>query len=352
MSAHRRDRNAEIEAIALKADEWLMRMESTDPQVRAEYLAWLKQSPLHIREALFASTWSVVLRRALDPERLIDIETLTRDRAPDIVPFGGDDRQHVAVAAAAYARPHANRGTRWLVGIAMAACLSIAVALNWSLLTHLVRGGQEFSTAIGEQRSIALTDGSVMYMNTQSRARVDFSDAVRDVYLDGQATFKVKADTKRPFRVHAGATLVQAIGTQFDVHRREQRTSVAVIEGTVQVTAKNAGSIQVPAGESLVVAADGKRVSRKLINVAEASAWQRRTVVFRNDTLADIAQEFNRYNRTPQIRIEGTALAMRRYTGVLDAGDWEGLIQLLANENLIAVDRTGDEIVIHLRSSR
>jgi len=59
-----------------------------------------------------------------------------------------------------------------------------------------------------------------------------FFKAERNVELiDGQALFEVAKDKTRPFVVRSGATLVRAVGTQFDVYRKRSGTTVTVIEG-------------------------------------------------------------------------------------------------------------------------
>jgi hypothetical protein len=54
--------------------------------------------------------------------------------------------------------------------------------------------------------------------------------------------------------------------------------------------------------------------------------------VFRNDSLADIAEEFNRYNRTLQMRVEGAEASDRRLSGVFDADAPESLLRFLGVE--------------------
>jgi transmembrane sensor len=90
---------------------------------------------------------------------------------------------------------------------------------------------------------------------------------------------------------------------------------------------------------------------RASISSQEASAWQQRRLVFRKHTLAEIAAEFNRYNRSPQIRVEGDALRERRFSGVFDADDPETLLQYLKADSRFTFDRTGDELIIRMRSS-
>jgi ferric-dicitrate binding protein FerR (iron transport regulator) len=59
--------------------------------------------------------------------------------------------------------------------------------------------------------------------------------------------------------------------------------------------------------------------------------------------------EFNRYNRLPQFRLEGKDVELRHYTGVFDADDPDSLVQLLAAEPGLAVERNGDEIIVSER---
>src|SRR6185312_4127329 len=50
-----------------------------------------------------------------------------------------------------------------------------------------------YATGIGEQRTAKLADGSFIYLNTDSKVEVDFSDKARDVrLLRGEALFVVE----------------------------------------------------------------------------------------------------------------------------------------------------------------
>src|SRR5205807_1325966 len=95
---------------------------------------------------------------------------------------------------------------------------------------------QVYATAIGEQRSVVLKDGSMIQLNSRSRVEVRYTDHDRKIALkEGQALFTVARDTQRPFLVSAGDTAVRAVGTQFDVNRLETEIVVTVLEGKVAV---------------------------------------------------------------------------------------------------------------------
>ncbi|MEJ1960797.1 MAG: FecR domain-containing protein [Gammaproteobacteria bacterium] len=123
----------------------------------------------------------------------------------------------------------------WSVAAVFLAALAVLIALNQSL--GFFSGWKQYSTAVGEQRVIELQDGSTVRLNTQSRIAVRLSEHTRDIRLiSGEAIFKVHHDTARPFRVHTLGAFIQAVGTEFNVYRRADRTKVAVLEGRVQIS--------------------------------------------------------------------------------------------------------------------
>lgn len=213
-----------------------------------------------------------------------------------------------------------------------------------------------YSTATGEQRTLKLEDGSIIYLNTRSSVRVSYTSTARDINLEaGEALFSVTHDPTRPFRVFAGDIVVRAVGTQFNVLRRADETRVAVVEGKVEVStslealartsADTPASVQLSAGEQATVLSDGK-VHTHAADPESSTAWRHRRLVFRETELSEIAAEFNRYNRRPQFRVVGEAVAQRRYTGTFNADDPESLEQLLRAEADLVLVSAEDEVLI------
>jgi transmembrane sensor len=231
------------------------------------------------------------------------------------------------------------RGRGWAMAAAVAALALTASVFFWQ------RSGQSYATAVGEQRTLELEDGSIVHLNTHSKIEVRLSAGGRDIELvAGEALFKVHRDPARPFRVHAQDAVIQALGTQFNVYRRPQGTTVSVLEGAVQVAAT-----RLDAGEEARIVPSGAVMKHKVADVTQTVAWRQRRLVFDQDSLSDMIQEFNRYNSTPQFHLEGTDVANRHYTGVFDADDPESLIQLLAAEPGLAVERKDDTILVRAR---
>jgi transmembrane sensor len=231
-----------------------------------------------------------------------------------------------------------------------------------------------YATGRGEQRTLKLEDGSVVYLNTQSRLEVRFAKNVRAIrLLEGEALFSVERDPARPFRVMAGSTMIQAIGTRFNVYSSDAGATISVVEGTVQVSpetesssspsptplAANTAAVgqvaarepheaRLSAGEQARVSRDGGIVKRTVPDLSQIVAWRERRLVFRADALTEVAAQFNRYNSV-QIRVAGDALRAKQITGVFDADDPRSFLQFLERDGALAVEERGNDIIVRLR---
>jgi transmembrane sensor len=329
--------------VAEEAAAWLETLKTAGAHERAAFAAWAKESPRHVRDFLLMTALDAELA-AIDPQR--------RHAVSDAAGHPGNVVPLEAISPPPSMRP-AHRSRRIAVfarrGAAIAAA-GLVAALLWMQLSP--QDIQRYATATGEQRTFELEDGSVVYLNTSSRVETHFSDAARDLrLLEGEALFKVRKDPARPFRVRTTEAVIQAVGTQFNVRHDPRGTRVSVIEGRVKVLARADRKSEtlaptLDAGEEARIAADSHVLSRAAADVEKVTAWRHRRLVFRTDTLADIVAEFNRYNRSPQIRLEDPALAGRRFSGVFDADDPESLAQVLTGHSGLAVERTAQAIVI------
>jgi len=350
----------ELEALyAVQASGWVETMRHASPGDEMRFVAWLKESPRNVRDFLLMLSLDCALEK-LDAERLHSIEALIAKVDQRVTPLML--RPAPAAAAAATAT---SRRLRWA---ALAA--GVLVAAVGALFWYAHPGFHEFETATGEQRTFELEDGSVVSLNTRSWVAVQLGTHAREVrLLRGEALFHVAHDPSRPFLVSTDDAVVQAVGTQFDVYRRDDGTVVAVLEGRVNVTTAApapaaSGSAAAPdagrgapraaavrslgASQEAQVSHEGSVSIREVNNVSDTVAWRERRLIFRDQTLEQIVGEFNRYRAHP-IRLEGSGVSERVYTGVFDADDAESLLQVLARDPALAVEREGEAILVRFR---
>jgi transmembrane sensor len=190
----------------------------------------------------------------------------------------------------------------------------------------------EVATGLGEQRTFELADNTVVRLNSQSEIYIHFTQHRRIVELrKGQAYFEVAKDF-RPFEVRVGTAVIHDIGTAFDVFRRDDGTQVTVVEGQVSIeksqpVLSDAISERVPAvmaelsagDQAILMPSDVVEMKHKA-DIQKAVAWTHDEIQFDRETVATVAAEFNRYNRT-QIVIADPKIAELRITGVFHTYD-------------------------------
>lgn len=325
--------------IAAQAAQWFTTLEEDPVSDRAAFVEWLTRSPLHVQEFLNISAVHRMFEN-IDPEHQLDVAGMLDSTADRIA--------HLPSASRRGARldPHRSRQTFWRTGLAAGLLLFVGA---WWIHSALL-DGQHYATVVGEQRTLPLADGSLVYLNTASEVAVKYSVRARDVRLDqGEALFAVESNPRHPFRVHAGDAVIQAVGTQFNVRLDARGTHAAVVEGSVVVTDATGRQVKLATGESVDIDKDGAIVARSHIDAARITAWRQRRLVFEEDSLTDIAAEFNRYNRALTIRIEGDGIGDRRFTGTLDADHPQSLLRILAETDDLTFEKKSGELVIRQR---
>lgn len=332
--------------ITEQAAQWFGELLDGDER-RAEFFAWLAESPRHVEEFLFvlADAQDLAAVSAGQRERIEQMsrELGTADTMSSlVVPVSQRALRSYESAPIAHqtVKPSSAR-TRWMIGVAAAVLLAFGAVLA-------LRGTgawQNYSTRLGEQRSLTLADGSVVHLNTDSEVDVRLTGKARSVRLvRGEALFSVEHDAKRPFLVHSADAVIQAIGTRFDVYRRPDSTRVAVIDGVVQISNR-----LLAAGEGADVSIQGEVRNKEPVDTFRVIAWRQNRLVFEQDTLGDIAAEFNRYNANVKIRVIGDASTNEHFSGTFDADAPEAVMKALAGDSHLSVERIGKEIVIRSR---
>jgi transmembrane sensor len=227
--------------------------------------------------------------------------------------------------------------------------LTIVVAVGFYIAAL---SPSEYVSGIGERRVLHIEDGSTITMNTRSRMKVLLTRNTRDIeLLGGEALFSVAHDPSRPFRVHVGHTVVEAVGTEFSVYRGEHGTKVSVVEGRVKIFAYQSPAplilnpnavawtdvgasdferppppIPVAAREEAQVSSEGSGatdfdVERRTVTAQEIEhrlAWVDGQLIFENATLGETVAEFNRYNRR-KLEIEDPTLGQIRLGGAFSS---------------------------------
>jgi transmembrane sensor len=348
--------------ISEEASEWFVefRMGETDVAGRKAFDSWIRSSPEHLRAYLeIAAIWnegaSMQAHRDLSSDGLIALahtpgNVVSFDFEPPRVDF-----------AAATDTSLRRLPARWPVSLAAV----LSLFLLGSVFVGIWQMGREpvYATSVGERRVLRLDDGSTVELNSRSRVRVQFSKDQRKVeLLAGQALFQVAKDAHRPFIVYSDELHVRAIGTQFDVNRKSTGIVVTVVEGRVavlqasevpvsQASVPQPGpeaypAILLSAGDQLTFSDATPRPQPRHASPTATIAWTQGQLVLESASLADVAEEFNRYSRR-HLTVADHGEQPLRLSGVF-ATDPDFLLRYLRQRPDITVQETATDIhIIH-----
>lgn len=305
--------DADIDRIRAEAAAWLARLRSDSvlPDEQAGFQRWLAEDSRHAAAFdAITSVWDLV---------------------------GGLDHSRPM----RYVAPPRTDRRAVLIGAALAASCAVGAGLWFR------ERGETYETAMGEQRRIALADGSWITLDTDTQATVWLHSSKREIALErGRAYFEVAPDANRPFVVTAGNASVTAIGTAFDVKRYSNALAVILEHGKVKVALGTPGTrdiVMVP-GDRLV-AMDGASPKLDRPDLSLLMAWRHGRLGFDNETLAAAVAEMNRYGQKPLV-IADPAIANWRVSGLFGAGDGEAFAKSVAVLLPVSEVATPTEIVL------
>jgi transmembrane sensor len=367
------------------AADWLVKHRECDldEPARRAFDLWLRISPEHIRAYLeLSALWEdfSLLHIADTPASSDLVARLGKNR--NVIPLEPREPPSGQSSPATSSERSCRNNTtpHWRSWrFALAASLLMTVALT-AMVTWTTRD-PSYATAVGEQRTIKLADGSTVELNSASRVHIHFSRQQRSVELaQGQALFQVAKDRTRPFVVTAGTARVRAVGTQFDVYQKRSATVVTVLEGQVAITPEAAAPvierpseklsgesapeplhlavesephpqgttpILLSAGQQLTLTRDQVKQTPRA-DLAAATAWTQHHIVFTDSPLNEVVEEFNRYN-TRRLVIADPELESFRINGVFSSADPAVLLRFLRSQSDIEIEETDTAIRISHR---
>jgi transmembrane sensor len=338
-------------AVAQQAGTWFIANQSGQlgEAERADFVAWLKASPIHVEEYLGVALVAHDLPAAAD-DPLLPLESLLELASAD------DADGVVQLERSSPMREPAPPTKRTPHGWSFATS-----AVLWWVRAEFSGQPMVYRTARGEQSAAQLPDGSMLHLNSDSSVTVRYGRSERVVVVArGQAFFVVAPDKHRRFRVAVGDAHIIAVGTRFDVYRRANSTIVTVVEGSVGMLGAGsppgraglpADALRVDAGYQLRVDSGGVLAQPNPVDVRQTVAWLQHKIAFERRPLGEVAEEFNRYGSIP-IRIEDAALRALPITGVFEAYDVDSFVAFLSTLEGVRVERTDARIRVLAVQSR
>jgi transmembrane sensor len=297
-------------AIADQASALVARLQGEiDEAERRAIFDWVEADPRHaVAFARMEAAWEMAARLRANPPAIT--------AAPPITDGFGDawlSRRNV------------------VVGFVAASIIGGAGAAAWRYFGDV----DLYRTRVGERRTVALSDGSHVRLNTASTIEVAMKKDRRWVHLvQGEALFEVSHDARRPFLVDAASARLRAVGTAFNVRIRDSVVELTVTEGVVAV-AQAGDYVHRPKG-SHISAGGGAIIRSGAVAptvlggqvLRQRTAWRDGVIELDGETLPQAVEEFNRY-RTQPIVVGDARLANIRVGGRFEVDEADKFLTAL-----------------------
>lgn len=226
-----------------------------------------------------------------------------------------------------------NKFSRWigLVGVAASIIISVLLFTQFFKGNHVSDSTpiaeeieyRELRTEKGQRTRILLSDGSVIYLNGDSYLRIPETfneDAIRKVYLEGEAFFEIPKRTDVTFQVITAESIATVLGTKFNVlsYPEDEDVTVVVAEGKVSL-----GYLNKPSLDSIIIEKNQKGVIGKdeiptvtdVENLLIYHGWTDGELVFEQEALLQMISKLERwYNIEIELVDVDNQLAEKRLT--------------------------------------
>jgi len=185
----------------------------------------------------------------------------------------------------------------------------VTAAPQWSTLAVPATMGYKLS----------LADGTEVWLNAQTRIHFPsgFRGPRREVYVEGEAFFKVSKDQQHPFIVHANQTEVRVLGTSFNINTYEtNREETALVEGAVISRDTHGSEVALRPGIRAVYSR-GPGFSTHSFDSTEVLSWMKGIYYFHNTPLGDLSKVLTRWYNA-EVYFKNDDLRSKTFSGELD----------------------------------
>ncbi len=171
----------------------------------------------------------------------------------------------------------------------------------------------EFTTLKGQNVKIILPDSSIVWLNANSKLRVNhsYNRIDRNIAVQGEAYFEVKHNKKKPFVVAANTSQIKVLGTEFNVSNRTDVNSVVttLVKGAVKIGLPHQ-EVKLTVGEQAVLDNVSRTIKIREVNTADYTSWKEGYFTFRKERISQLLNRIDDWydiqeiNIPPQLDVE------------------------------------------------
>ena len=206
--------------------------------------------------------------------------------------------------------------------------------------------------ALGERKVVVFQDGTKVYLNAGSKLSYPsfWSLADRNVKLEGEGFFQVQKNPKRPFVVDLDGAALKVYGTSFNVkaYPDDDIVGVVLFEGDVVFEIGDEKYDLDPSELLEYHRKNGAVDIRSLKSPDDQILWTDNVIMFRNNTLREIAEILSRWYDVT-FEMEDELLYSRTFTLRTDHQPLHFLLEEMEYVSDLHVELDGDVVKVSLK---
>lgn len=160
-----------------------------------------------------------------------------------------------------------------------------------------------FTTEKGEHLNLTLSDGTQVILNADSKLKLPekLASNKRQVYLQGEAYFKVTHNSGRPFLVHSAGTTTRDLGTAFVIraYSDDSQVLLVVAEGRVKFEpdTEDSQKYSIVTGNQLIkYDVEEEEVTKKKVKDLDLYlGWTEGHLNFKNEPMSKVARRLEHH---------------------------------------------------------
>lgn len=172
---------------------------------------------------------------------------------------------------------------------------------------HFLNGVEDEKIALneiivppGQISEFVLSDGTHAWLNSGTTIKFPskFNQATREIFLEGEAYFKVTANKKKPFLVRSGTITTKVVGTEFNVSAYDENESIetTLIKGAVEILGYSDKKIVgLSPGQQFSYTKNTRKYTLNEVNTEPFEAWKEGELIFRDKSLKEVSLKLERW---------------------------------------------------------
>ena len=213
---------------------------------------------------------------------------------------------------------------------------------------------QTVYTEKGVKSEIKLPDGSIVKLNSDTRITypVAFAGATREVFMSGEAYFKVVGDSLRPMVVTTGkGSKIKVLGTEFNVKSYENDAveQTTLYSGRIMLTSNKGEECKSvkPLEQVLVDAAEKTKIV-KAVSVEDTRAWTHGRLVFDSTPMSEVVKILERWHGV-EISVLNPKILNYKITANFESESIHQIMYIIKNVSLVDYSINGRNVSIFPR---